>query len=76
MDRKPCLCIMTFLAKRLLTPSISILDMHTQVTADVEDFAKTQSLPEQTPFQYSGLRSSFAFVPGPKRSLGGHEAIT
>ena len=54
----------SFLAKRLLTPGVSILDMHTLVTADVEDFAKANSLPEQTPFQYSSLRSSFVFLPG------------
>lgn len=52
----------TILSKRILTPGISILDMHTQVTADVEDFTKANGS-EQTPFQYSGLRSSFFFVP-------------
>lgn len=54
-----------FLAKRLLTPGVSISDMHTQVTADVEDFTKANGVDEQTPFQYSGLRSNFYFVRGP-----------
>jgi formylglycine-generating enzyme required for sulfatase activity len=53
-----------FLARRLLTPGISISDMHTQVTADVEDYTKDNGADEQTPFQYSGLRSNFYFVPG------------
>jgi formylglycine-generating enzyme required for sulfatase activity/uncharacterized caspase-like protein len=53
----------TILAKRLLTPGISILDMHTQVTADVEDITRDGGAP-QTPFQYSGLRSNFFFVSG------------
>jgi len=59
------------LAKRILTPGVSILDMHTQVTADVEDYTKSFGA-EQTPFQYSGLRSTFYFVPPQEGGDSGH----
>lgn len=51
------------LAKNLVTPGLSILDMHTQVTAQVQDLTK-EAGQEQTPFSYSGLRSTFYFVEG------------
>lgn len=54
----------TFLCKHLATPGLSIGDMHTLVTADVQDHTRSTDGAEQTPFSYSGLRSSFYFVPG------------
>jgi formylglycine-generating enzyme required for sulfatase activity len=54
----------TFLCKHLATPGLSIGDMHTMVTADVQDHTREQTGAEQTPFSYSGLRSTFYFIPG------------
>jgi len=42
----------TVLSKRLLTPGVSINDMHTQLTKEVEDITR-EAGDEQTPFQYS-----------------------
>lgn len=52
-----------FLIKHMPTPGLSITDMHTLVTKDVQTFTR-QAGSEQTPFQYSGLDSLFYFVPG------------
>jgi hypothetical protein len=52
----------TILSKRLLTPGVSINDMHTQLTKEVEDVTR-EAGEEQTPFQYSGLNATFFFVP-------------
>jgi len=52
----------TVLSRRLLTPGVSINDMHTQLTKEVEDITR-EAGDEQTPFQYSGLNSTFFFVP-------------
>ncbi|MES2598708.1 MAG: SUMF1/EgtB/PvdO family nonheme iron enzyme [Verrucomicrobiota bacterium] len=54
----------TFLCKHISTPGLSIGDMHTLVTADVQDHTRERNGVEQTPFSYSGLRSTFYFIPG------------
>lgn len=51
------------LAKFMPQKGISITDMHTMVTKEVEDFTKGAGGEVQTPFQYSGLKDVFYFVP-------------
>lgn len=58
----------TVLSRRLLTPGVSINDMHTQLTKEVEDITR-EAGDEQTPFQYSGLNSTFFFVPATRQVL-------
>lgn len=53
----------TFLAQRMKVPGLSVGDMHTFVTRDVQQFTK-EAGEQQTPFQYSGLNDLFYFKAG------------
>ena len=52
------------LAKHIPLQGLSITDMHTRVTNEVEKMTGGEEGDGQTPFQYSGLRDVFYFVPG------------
>jgi hypothetical protein len=52
------------LAKWIPEKGLSITDMHTKVTKDVESLTFDAG-DVQTPFQYSGLKDVFQFMPGP-----------
>ncbi|HEX2751446.1 MAG TPA: caspase family protein, partial [Verrucomicrobiales bacterium] len=51
------------LSQFMLKPGVSITDMHTLVTRDVENQTRSAGVEVQTPFQYSGLNDVFYFVP-------------
>jgi len=51
------------LAKHIPQQGLSITDMHTKVTREVEQMTGGEGDEGQTPFQYSGLRDVFYFVP-------------
>jgi hypothetical protein len=58
------------LAKWIPEKGLSITDMHTKVTKDVESLTLDAG-DVQTPFQYSGLKDVFQFMPGPPEQ--GHQ---
>jgi hypothetical protein len=49
------------LVKHMGTPGLSVLDMHTRVTKDVMASSSGEDI--QNPFQYSGMRDDFYFLP-------------
>jgi len=51
------------LAKHIPLHGLSITDMHTKVTKEVEQMTGGEDEEGQTPFQYSGLSDVFYFVP-------------
>jgi hypothetical protein len=51
------------LSRFMLKKGVSITDMHTMVTRDVENVTREGGAEVQTPFQYSGLNDVFYFVP-------------
>ncbi len=56
------------LARNIPQQGVSINDMHTRVTREVEDMT-AESGESQTPFQYSGLNAVFFFQPSSGRTL-------